>query len=195
MAAVHELACAPLDVSCVQVRVGRGKFETITCPLLLASECQAPYSLEVETRYTPKPTFAGGSDPRKHLTAQLEVPAEAAQSLSELDAAVCKASAAAGDWQPLVSEREGRYTVKVRVVVEGTRPATFRMGDGELQEAAWPALSRELDAHGCFRGAGMSVALRPAYVWAVSGRRGLSLICEQFVAQPSAANISIDYFA
>jgi hypothetical protein len=56
-------------------------------------------------------------------------------------------------------------------------------------------LSRELDAHGCFRGAGMSVALRPAYVWAVSGRRGLSLICEQFVAQPSAANVSIDYFA
>jgi len=195
MAAVHDLVCVPLDVSCVQVRVGRGKFETITCPLLLARECQTPFGIEVETRGTPKPTFAGGTDPRKHLTMQLEVPAEVASSLSELDAAVRGASAASGEWQPLVNEREGRYTVKVRVVVEGPRPATFRVGDGELQEAAWPALSRELDAHGCFRGAGMSVALRPAYVWAVSGRRGLSLICEQFVAQPSAANMSIDYFA
>jgi hypothetical protein len=193
--AVHDLSHAPLDVSSVQVRVGRGKFETIGCPLLLARECHAPFGVEVESRYTPKPLFAGGTDPRKHLTMQLEVPAEVANSLAELDAAVCRASAAAGEWSPLVNEREGRYMVKVRVVVEGPRPATFRVGDGELQEAAWPALSRELDAHGCFRGAAMSVALRPAYVWAVSGRRGLSLICEQFVAQPSAANVSIDYFA
>jgi hypothetical protein len=126
---------------------------------------------------------------------QLEVSAEVANSLAELDAAVFQASSASGQWTPLVVERDGRYMLKTRIVVEGPRPATFRVGNGELQEASWPALSRELDAHGCFRGAGMSVALRPAYVWAVSGRRGLSLICEQVVAHPSAANASIDYFA
>ena len=99
------------------------------------------------------------------------------------------------EWSPLVNERDGRYTVKVRIVVEGPRPATFRVGDGDLQEAAWPALSCALDAHGCLRGAGMSVALRPAYIWAVSGRRGLSLICEQFVAQPSGTScVLVDYF-
>jgi hypothetical protein len=161
---------------------------------LLIRECTAPYGIEVESRYTPKPLFAGGTDPRKHLTMQLEVSEEVAQSLTALDAAVCQASGAKGDWSPLVTERDGRYTVKVRIVVEG-RPATFRVGEGEMQEAAWPALSCALDAHGCFRGASMSVALRPAYVWAVSGRRGLSLVCEQFVAQPSGATIPIDYFA
>jgi hypothetical protein len=125
---------------------------------------------------------------------QLEVSAVVAQSLAELHAAVCSASQAKGDWSPLVTEGEGHYTVKVRIVVEGPRPATFRVGEGDLQEAAWPALSCALDAHGCFRGAGMSVALRPAYIWAVSGRRGLSLICEQFVAQPSSAGVLVDHF-
>jgi hypothetical protein len=192
--AVHDLGYAPLDPSSVQVRVGRGKFETINCPLLLARDCLAPFGIEVESRYTPKPLFAGGTDPRKHLTMQLEVSEEVASSLAALDAAVCRASGAKGDWSPLVTERDGHYTLKVRIIVEG-RPATFRVGDGDLQEAAWPALSCALDAHGCFRGAGMSVALRPAYVWAVSGRRGLSLICEQFVAQPSGASVPIDYFA
>jgi hypothetical protein len=193
--AVHDLGYAPLDLGSVQVRVGRGKFETVACPLLLARDCVAPFGIEVESRYTPKPLFAGGSDPRKHLTVQLEVSAEVANSLAEMDAAVCAASSATGEWSPLVTERDGRYTLKARIVVEGPRPCTFRVGDAQLQEAAWPALSRELDAHGCFRGAGMSVALRPAYIWAVSGRRGLSVICEQFVAHPSGANLSVDYFA
>ena len=192
--AVHDLGYAPLDPSSVQVRVGRGKFETIVSPLLLARDCLAPFGIEVESRYTPKPLFAGGTDPRKHLTMQLQVSEEVANSLSALDAAACRASGAKGDWFPLVAERDGGYTVKDRIIVEG-RPATYRVGDGDLQEAAWPALSCALDAHGCFRGAGMSVALRPAYVWAVSGRRGLSLICEQFVAQPSGATLPVDYFA
>jgi hypothetical protein len=193
--AVHDLGAGPLDLGSVQVRVGRGKFETVACPLLLARDCQTPFGIEVEPRYTPKPLFAGGTDPRKYLTMQLEVPAEVASAVAELDQAVCGASSAAGEWSPLVTERDGRYTVKACIVVEGPRPCTFRVGDAQLQEVAWPALSRELDAHGCFRGAGMSVALRPAYVWAVSSRRGLSVICEQFVAHPSGATLSVDYFA
>jgi hypothetical protein len=179
----------------VQVKTGRGKFETIACPLLLARDCLAPFGIEVESRYTPKPLFAGGTDPRKHLTMQLEISEEVARSLAELDAAVCQASCAKGEWSPLVTERDGHYMVKVRIMVEGGHPCTFRVGDGDLQEAAWPALGCALDAHGCFRGAGMSVALRPAYIWAVSGRRGLSLICEQFVAAPSSTNVIVDHFA
>jgi len=193
--AVHELANGPLDLASIQVKVGRGKFETVACPLLLVRDAQSPFGIEVESRYTPKPIFAGGSDPRKHLTMQLEVSAETAAALDELDQAVHAASTATGEWARLVTEREGRYTIKARVVVEGNRPCTFRVGDGALQEAAWPALSRELDAHGSFRGAAMSVALRPAYIWAVSGRRGLSMICEQFVAHPSDTAMQIDYFA
>jgi hypothetical protein len=49
-------------------------------------------------------------------------------------------------WSPQVTERDGRYMVKVRIVVEGPRSCTFRVGDAQLQEEAWPALSRELDA-------------------------------------------------
>jgi hypothetical protein len=32
-------------------------------------------------------------------------------------------------------------------------------------------------------------------VWAVSGRRGLSIIAEQFVAHPSCERLTIDHFA
>jgi hypothetical protein len=92
--AVHDLAYAPLDLAAVQVKVGRGKFETVASPLLLARECQTPFGIEVESRYTPRPIFAGGSDARKHLTMQLEISAEVAQSLAQLDAAVCQASCA-----------------------------------------------------------------------------------------------------
>ena len=194
MAAVHDLANGPVDLAAVQVKVGRGKFETVQSPLLLARDCATPFGIEVESRYTPKPLFAGGTDARKHLTVQLEITPETAAALDELDQAVCAASTSTGEWQRVVSERNDRYFCKVRIVVEG-RPATFRVGDGEFQEAAWPALSSALDEHGCFRGATMNVALRPAYVWSVSGRRGLSLICEQFVVQPSGANMLIDHFA
>jgi hypothetical protein len=193
--AVHELASGPLDLGSVQVRIGRGKFETVSCPLLLARECLAPFGIELESRYTPRPVFAGGTDPRKHLTMQLEVPAPVADALRELDDAIRGASCAPGEWAPLVTEREGRHSIKARIIVEGPRPATFRVGEGQLKEATWSALGCELDAHGCFRGARMSVALRPAYVWAVSGRRGLSVIAEQFVAHPSCESLAVDHFA
>ena len=116
-----------MDLSAVQVKAGRGKFETVTSPLLLARDCHAPFGIEVQSRYVPLPLFAGGTDPRKHLTVQLEVSAEVANSLAELDAAVRAASSAAGEWSPLVSERDGRYTLKARIVVEGPRPCTFRV--------------------------------------------------------------------
>jgi hypothetical protein len=55
--AVHDLTCAPLDLAAVQVKMGRGKFETVACLLLLARDCQAPFGIEVESRYTPKPRW------------------------------------------------------------------------------------------------------------------------------------------
>jgi hypothetical protein len=134
--AVLTLGHEPLDLGSEQVRVGRGKFETVSSPLLLVHECLAPFGLEVESRFTPRPVFAGGTDPRKHLTVQLELPPEVASALRELDEAVSDTSAAPGEWAPLVTERDGRFSIKARVVVEGPRPATFRVGDGQLLEAA-----------------------------------------------------------
>ena len=198
---VHDLADGAVDPSLINVRQGRQKFEAVAAPLLLAREVSVPFGIEVESRYCPRPIFAGGSDPRKHLTMQIELPAEVAQHLSQLDEAVCSASQAPGQWSPLVTEREGgRYLIKVRIIVEGPRPATFRVccgGEGQMmiQEATWSNLSCELDEYAGFRGTSMKVALRPAYVWCVSGRRGLSLICEQFVVTPSERAMAIDYFA
>jgi hypothetical protein len=194
---VHDLADGAVDPSLINVRQGRQKFEAVAAPLLLAREVSVPFGIEVESRYCPRPIFAGGSDPRKHLTMQIELPAEVAQHLSQLDEAVCSASQAPGQWSPLVTEREGgRYLIKVRITVEGPRPATFKLGDeGQIQEATWSNLSCELDEHSGFRGSSMKVALRPAYVWSVSGRRGLSLICEQFVVTPNERAMTVDYFA
>jgi hypothetical protein len=164
--AVVTLGHEPLDLGALQVRVGRGKFETVASPLMLIHECLAPFGLEVESRYTPRPVFAGGTDPRKHLCMQLEVPSEVASALHELDEAVAGASFAPGDWAPLVTERDGRFTLKARVVVEGPRPATFRVGDGQVLEAAWSALSCALDAHGGFRERGPAPCLHLGGLWA-----------------------------
>jgi hypothetical protein len=87
---------------------------------------------------------------------QLEVSAEVADALRKLDDAIRGASCAPRKWAPLVTKREGRHSIEACIIVEGHRPATFRVGEGQLQEAAWSALGCELDAHGCFRGARVS---------------------------------------
>jgi hypothetical protein len=137
--------------------------KTVASPLLLARECQAPFGVEVESRYTPKPLFAGGTDPRKHLTLQLEVSADVSSALA------AGRSSARGELRhgrvvASITERDGCYTFKARIWVEGPRPATFRVGEGQLHKAAWLALSCELLMHGCFRAVGVQMALRPAYV-------------------------------
>ena len=187
----HDLAAGPPEA---QVQRGQGKFENVLSPVLLAHGCRAPYGVEVESRFTPRPSFAGGSDPRKHLHVALELPADIASHLAAFDVQVRELSQAPGEWAPLVSERDGRYFAKVRLAVEG-RPGSMRVG-GELQPTTWQNLSLVLDCHNNLRGAEMDAALRPAYIWSVHGRRGLSVYLEMFAARPAAAvtRAPVDYF-
>ena len=60
----HDLAAGPPEA---RVQQGQGKFENVISPVLLAHGCRVPYGLEVESRFVPRPAFAGGSDARKHL--------------------------------------------------------------------------------------------------------------------------------
>ena len=172
-----------------------GKFENISCPILLSHSAHAPFGVEVESRFAPLPIFAGGTDPRKHLTVQLEVSEEDAAGLRRLDEACEKASTSPGAWSPLVTLRDGRLFVKVRLQVVGPRPSTLRIGGEDLQPGSWAALEAILLAHHNLRGAQVKAAIRAGYVWSVSGRRGISLSLEQLVVEtPKEAQSTLDYF-
>lgn len=191
-----DLAGAP-SMEGIQLQRGTGKFENVQgCPVLLAKACRAPYGVEVESKFTPRPVFAGGNDPRKWLAVQVEVPPSVATALDTLDGALCALSDSPGTWSSLVVNRDGRYFVKARINVEGPRCSWMRVGDGPLQETQWEALNLALALHNNFRGADLDVALRPAYIWSVSGRRGLSVNVEMFAARPATVRREpIDFFA
>ena len=175
------------------VRASRGgKFENVETPTLLAHSCHAPFGVELDSQFAPLPIFAGGSDPRKHLTVQLELSEDAAQALRRLDQACEAGSTLGGTWSSMVSLREGRHFVKARVVLEGARATTFRVEDGELQKG-WEALGPMLLLHRNLRGAKLQAALHPEYIWAVNGRRGVTLMLEQMVAAPTR-QATLDHF-
>jgi hypothetical protein len=167
-----------------------GKFENICFPILTTS-ASLPYGVELESRFSPLPVFAGGTDPRKHLTVQLELSEDNAESLRRLDAACEAASTASGTWSPLVNIREGRVFVKARLMAE---TANLRI-EGANIPAGWDSLGPALLEHRMLRGADAKVALRASYIWSVSGKRGITLVIEQLVAQPRARNATLDYFA
>jgi hypothetical protein len=170
-----------------------GKFENIeSAPLLLAHTSTAPYGVELDTLYSPLPIFAGGSDPRKHLTIHLELPEAAAAGLRALDEA-CMALAGSAGWSPLVTLKGNSYTVKVKLLLEGTRATNFRIGEGELQNG-WQHLGPILVEHNNLRGASLKCAIRPMYIWSVSGKRGVALALEQMVATPAAPRATTDHF-
>lgn len=194
----HDLALAGApSMEGIQLQRGTGKFENVQgCPVLLARECHAPYGVEVESKFTPRPVFAGGNDPRKWLAMQVEVPPSVAEAIDTLDGALCALSDSPGTWSSLVVNRDGRYFVKARVNVEGPRCASMRVGGGPLQETRWEALNLALAMHNNFRGATVDVALRPAYIWSVSGRRGLSMNVEMMAVRPSVVSRTpVDFFA
>jgi len=83
-----------------------GKFENVDAPLLLAHACTTPFGVELDSQFAPLPIFAGGNDPRKHLTVQLELTEDEAQGLRRLDSACEAASLSTGTWSPLVTLRE-----------------------------------------------------------------------------------------
>jgi hypothetical protein len=170
-----------------------GKFENIeSSPLLLAHTCMAPFGVELDSVYHPLPIFAGGSDPRKHLTLQLELPEAAAAGLRALDEACVALSGSAG-WSPLVTLKDDRWFVKVKLLLEGARATNFRVGEGELQHG-WEQLGPLLEQHNNLRGASLKAALRPMYIWNVSGKRGIALGLEQIVVTPAAPRATIDHF-
>jgi hypothetical protein len=169
-----------------------GKYENVDTPTLLAHVCHAPFGVELESKFAPLPSFAGGSDPRKHLTVQLELSEDAAQALHRLDRACEAGSTLSGTWSPMVSLREGRHYVKARIVLEGHKATSFRVEDGDLQRG-WEALGPLLHLHRNLRGAQIKAALHPGYVWAVNGRRGVTLMLEQMVAAPTKQT-TLDHF-
>lgn len=112
-----------------------GKFENIETALLLARSCSAPFGVELDSQFAPLPVFAGGNDPRKHLTAQLEFTEEAEGGLRRLDAACAAASASLGLGTPLVTLRKGRQFAKVRILIEsGKRGITFGIEQMVLEQ-------------------------------------------------------------
>ncbi len=178
------------------LRPPRGKFESVEAPLLLMHSCSAPFGVELDTLYSPLPTFAGGSDPRKHLTLQLEVSDEAAAGLARLDEACEALSLGGGEWSPSVKapEGRGRNIVKVRIHLEGERATCVRSGEGELK-TGWEHLGPILLQQANLRGRSLKVAIRPQYVWSVSGKRGLTLAVDQLVIIESEQALRVDHFA
>ena len=169
-----------------------GKFENIDSPVLLVHHCTAPFGVELDSKFAPLPIFAGGSDPRKHLTMQLELSEEDANGLRRLDAACEAQSVSAGVWSPLVTMRDDRPFVKAKLLPESQRPTHFRVGDAALQ-SGWEHLGPILMENN-LRGATVKAALRPMYVWSVSGRRGISLGLDQLIIEPRAPPIAVDHF-
>jgi hypothetical protein len=172
----------------------RGKFENIKMPLLIMHHCTVPFGVDLESVYSPLPKFAGGNDPRKHLSMQLEISEEAAKAFGDLDAACAERSGLPGIWVPLVKTHEGRFVIKARINVEAQRPTAFRIGEGELL-TGWEHLGPILAESANLRGMSLQVAISPQYVWSVSGSRGLTLTVDQFVAQACAPLARIDHFA
>ena len=103
----------------MQLKV-RGKFENVNTPLLIMQECAAPFGVDLDSIYSPPPSFAGGTDARKHLTMQLEISEEAAKGFELLNAACSERSTMAGNWVPIVHSFEGRFIIKVTINVEGS---------------------------------------------------------------------------
>ncbi len=172
----------------------RGKFENVETPILIVHACTAPFGVELDTLYSPLPIFAGGSDPRKHLTVQLEISEEMAEGFHRLDQRCNERSTMTGAWSPLVSAKDGRHIIKLRINLEGDRATCFRVGEGELL-TGWEHLGPLLLQHGNLRGYSLKVAIRPQYVWSVSGKRGLTSGIDQIVIEAKAATVRLDHFA
>ena len=170
-----------------------GKFENVDTPTLLAHSCTTPFGVELDSQFAPLPIFAGGNDPRKHLTLQIELTEDEAQGLRRLDAACEAASTSTGAWSQLVTLREGRHFAKARIILESDRATTFRIDEGELQ-SGWDAQQPLLLQHRNLRGAHIKVALKAMYVWSVNGKRGLTLGVEQMVISSPTQWTTLDHF-
>ena len=130
-----------------------------------------PYGIEVESRFAPRPSFAGGADPRNYVNVQIALGKETAAAIRSAEETFAAKTSFSGEWASSVVEKNGRHLFKCRIVVSASPYLTrFRYGtEGELR-SGWPALE-ELLLHE-LRGANGRVAITPAKIWKVQGTVG-----------------------
>ena len=172
----------------------RGQFENVITPLLLIHEATCPYGADLESLYAPLPQFAGGNDPRKYISIQLEIPEEAAKGITRLEEECAKKSSQSGLWMPILHTHEGRFTIRARIYLDGQRLTAFRLGEGELQ-TGWANLAPILLQNRNIQGMSLKCAISVQRIWCVEGNRGLILNMDQFVITPQAPIVRIDHFA
>ena len=103
-------------------------------------------------------------------------------------------------WCDLVTTKplgaETRYFIKLRVMMAGDHHTAFRVDSGPL-EAGWEALVPKLIDHDNFRKASILAAIEIDRIWAVGGKRGVTLCAEMLVIAPVTKENPrpmIDYF-
>ena len=160
-----------------------------------------PYGLEIESKFQERPCFAGGKGSRNYLTLTLQITEGDAEALTKLDEACKERSTLTGTWCELVTSKmygsETRYFIKLRVMMSGDRHTSFRVDNGPL-EAGWEALAPKLIDNDNFRKASILAAIEIDRIWAVGGKRGLTLRAEMLAIAPAvkeAPRPMIDYFA
>ena len=152
-----------------------------------------PYGIEVESRFVPRPSFAGGTDSRNYINVQIALGSKTAAAIRSAEEAFAAKTSFSGEWASSVVEKNGRTLFKCRLVVsDSPNLSRFRCGaEGPLCHG-WPALE-ELLSHE-LRGALGKVAVMPAKIWKVQGQVGCTWRVLQLDVEPRAEEIK-DYFA
>ena len=165
-------------------------------PTFLSNRDEAiclPYGIEVESHFAPRPSFAGGADPRNYINVQIAIGSKTAAAIRSAEEAFAAKTSFSGEWASSVVEKNGRTLFKCRLVVsDSPNLSRFRCGaEGPLCHG-WPALE-ELLSHE-LRGALGKVAVMPAKIWKVQGQVGCTWRVLQLDVEPRAEEIK-DYFA
>ena len=182
----------------LEQRVYQGKtFEFFKDPpTILSARDEAiclPYGIEVENRFAPRPHWAGGSDTRNHLAVQIAVGTETAAALRSAKEAFAARTSLGGDWASAVTEKNGRYLFKTRLIVSASpNLSRFRYGVDRPLCSGWPALEELLSQD--LRGALGRVAVMPVKLWKMQGTVGCTWRVLQLDVEPRAQEVK-DYFA
>ena len=152
-----------------------------------------PYGAEVESRFTPRPAFAGGADPRNYIIVQIALGSKTAAAIRSAEETFAAKTSFSGEWTSAVVEKNGRLFMKCRLVVSASPNLShFRRGvEGPLC-SGWPALE-ELLSHD-LRGACGRVALMPSKIWRMQGQVGCTWRVLQLDVQPILKEVK-DYFS
>ena len=152
-----------------------------------------PYGVEVETMYTGRPVFAGGTEDRNYLNVQISLGDEMADAIRNAEAAFAEKTTFKGEWAPSVIDKNGRKMFKCRLQVIGANNLShFRHNiEGELR-SGWAALEGLLAFD--IRGARGRLAVQPSKIWKVKGNVGCTWRVLQLDVEPNTKEVK-DYFA